>query len=219
MTLKEKKALEKYMKEKDEKKIQDKQAQLFTTRGNHFFRKINNEEVLNNILDWHLEKGNSYHVISFGDIDSLSYLRFIVKQQKISYLVISTWVMNEKDASELYEWLEKGYIKKIDFYVGEIFKGGYRGVYDALVKLCIKFGGRVCIFKNHSKVMSGFGDKFDFVIESSANMNTNPRCENTCITIDEQLALFYKNFYDDVKSFGNDFDKWEKTIIEGEEHE
>lgn len=60
--------------------------------------------------------------------------------------------------------------------------------------------------RNHSKVMVLFGEKFDAVIESSANVNTNPRIENTVITVDSELALWYKNFFDGIKSFERNFD-------------
>lgn len=40
-----------------------------------------------------------------------------------------------------------------------------------------------------------------FVIESSANINTNPRTEQGVITIDRGLVDFYKNYFDKIKSY------------------
>lgn len=34
--------------------------------------------------------------------------------------------------------------------------------------------------------------------------------KNTCITIDKELYLFYKDFFDGIKSFNRDFDEWIK---------
>ncbi len=62
--------------------------------------------------------------------------------------------------------------------------------------------GRIVHFKNHSKIFAGYGDKFYFGIQSSANINTNPRTENACITIDKGIYEFYKDYYDNIKSFG-----------------
>jgi len=45
-------------------------------------------------------------------------------------------------------------------------------------------------------------------IESSANINTNPRTEQTVITVDTGLARFYKDFFDGIKSFERNFDDW-----------
>ena len=52
-----------------------------------------------------------------------------------------------------------------------------------------------------------------FVIESSANVNTNPRTEQTCITIDTGLARFYKEFYDEINNFTKDFDNWKPYTL------
>jgi len=61
--------------------------------------------------------------------------------------------------------------------------------------------GRICIFKNHSKIFAGtYGDK-GFSIQSSANINTNPRTEQACINMSLESALFYKEYFNGVKSF------------------
>ncbi len=61
--------------------------------------------------------------------------------------------------------------------------------------------GRIAVFKNHSKIYAGYGNKFHFGIETSANINTNPRTENGCITISEELFHFYKDYFDKIVSF------------------
>ena len=164
-------------------------------------------------MPWHFEKGASYHCISHGDVDSLTYLRVIVKQQPVEYVLISTWCMAITDVKEVEKWLERKDIGHADFYVGEIFQGSYADVYLYLKKVAERFGSRVCIFRNHAKVMAGFGNAFDFVIESSANVNTNPRTEQTCITIDTGLARFYKEFYDEINIFTKDFDNWKPYTL------
>lgn len=66
--------------------------------------------------------------------------------------------------------------------------------------------------------MAGFGERFDFVIESSANVNTNPRSECTVITIDTELARFYKEeIFDNIQSFNRDFPNWEPYRLKRDE--
>lgn len=164
--------------------------------------RVASEKALDDKLDWHFENGDEYHCISQGDVDSLSYLRFIVKQQKLKYCMISTWVMAEADIAELDDWLTRGFIEKLDVWVGEIF---YKSVaYQQLEEVLRKHGGRIYVFRNHSKVMVGYGERFDFVIESSANVNTNPRTEQTTIIVDSELADFYKEYYTNITPFN----KW-----------
>lgn len=195
-----------------------KKVKASRTKGRHFTKRILSELNLEQVLPWHFEKGAAYHCISWGDVDSLTYLRVIVKQQRLEYVVLSTWCMAITDVKEVEKWLERGDVGRIDFYVGEIFQASYFEVYLALKELVDRYGARVCVFRNHAKVMAGFGDDFDFVIEGSANVNTNPRTEQTCITIDTELAYFYKEFFDDVNSFNQDFENWKPYILKRDRH-
>ena len=58
--------------------------------------------------------------------------------------------------------------------------------------------------RNHSKIFAGYGEKFHFGVQSSANINTNPRTENGCITITKDIFDFYFDYYDGIKSFEKD---------------
>ena len=176
----------------------------------HQARRINSELALEKSLPWHFEPGVSYHCVSFGDVDSLTYLRVIVKQQRIRYAVISTWCMALEDIKEIASWLEAGYIQRIDFFCGEIFRGTYTKEYNEMKELCREYGCKMSIFRNHSKVMLVYGERFNAVIESSANVNTNPRTEQTCITLDDELCDFYLEFFNGIISFEREFDHVEK---------
>jgi hypothetical protein len=57
------------------------------------------------------------------------------------------------------------------------------------------------VFRNHAKIMAVVGERFDCLIESSANVNTNPRSENTVITVDRQLVADYVELFNGIKSF------------------
>ena len=124
--------------------------------------------------------------------------------------------MASEDIREIRSWIEQGYIGRCDFYIGEIFKASYYKQYEELTDLCKKLGGRVCMFRNHAKVMVALGERFDAVIESSANVNTNPRTEQTIVTVDTELALWYKNFFDGIKSFERNFDDVEPFNIDAD---
>ena len=179
-------------------------------KNRHRYRRAFSETELLEVLEHDFEIGASYHCISGGDVDALSYLKHVIRQQDIEYLLFSTWCMAMDDVLQIKEWIDKGRIKRIDAYVGEIFPGTYSKEYDLLKKVVRETGGRVCIFRNHAKIFAGIGDKFAFGVESSANINTNPRTENACITIDKEIFKFYKDFFDNVNSFTKDFKDWEK---------
>lgn len=154
------------------------------------------------------EIGESYHVISHGDIDSLSFLEHILKFYSLDYVLMSTWCMAAEDVAQIESWLRDGKIKRIDAYCGEIFPNQYANIHADLCRVVKPGGGRVCIFRNHSKIFAGIGANVAFAIESSANVNTNPRTEQSAIHMDAALFHFYKDFYDGVKSFIRNFDTW-----------
>lgn len=146
--------------------------------------------------------GESYHCITAGDVDALSYLKVIIRQQRLDYCLFSTWCMAAEDVLQFREWVETGKIKKLDAYVGEIFPRQYQIEWAMLTKLMEETGcGRVAVFKNHSKIFAGYGPKYAFGIQTSANINTNPRAENGCITIGHDIYQFYRDYFDGIKSF------------------
>ena len=140
------------------------------------YRKAYSESTLNEMFKYEeIEKGATYHCISNGDIDSLSYLRFMLRKQKAEKLVLSTWCMSVFDIREIESWIEDGTLKTADLYVGEISPKTYQREYFLLKRLQDEGKLTVKVFRNHSKIMAVKGCEYDFVIESSANVNTKPK--------------------------------------------
>jgi hypothetical protein len=69
--------------------------------------------------------GHSYHFITAGDVDSLSFLKAVLRQQNVTHLLCSTWCMAAEDILQLQQWQDAGKIGTLDLYVGEIFPGSY----------------------------------------------------------------------------------------------
>lgn len=203
----------------ESEEIKKPRTRSTVTKNSQFYRRFTSERAMEETLGWEFEKGTAYHVISSGDIDSLSFLKHILRQQPIEYLTFSTWCMALQDIEEMERYIQLGRIARMDSYVGEIFKGSYGNEYRQLCSLHERHGGRVAIFRNHAKVFCGFGERFDFAIESSANINTNPRTEQTVVTIDTGLALFYKKFFDGIVSFERNFDGWKPYKISRNEED
>lgn len=170
----------------------------------NIYRKAFSETQLLDVLGFDFKEGESYHTISAGDIDLLSFLKCVLRQQNLEHCLFSTWCMAQDDILQIEEWLIAGKIKTMDAYVGEIFKGSYSAEYDLLKPIIKKYNGRFVIFRNHAKIIAGYGDKFYFAVESSANINTNPRTENSCLTIAKGIYDFYKEYYDGIISFEKD---------------
>ena len=166
------------------------------------YRRAFSETQLLDVLGFDFKEGESYHCITAGDVDSLSYLKCVLRQQDLDYCLFSTWCMSADDIMQFEEWLESGKIKRLDAYLGEIFPNSYKMEWKKINQIFEKYKcGRIAVFKNHSKIYAGIGDKFAFGIETSANINTNPRTENGCITIGNDIYNFYKDYFDGIISF------------------
>lgn len=182
-------------------KPKQKRSTVLKRRDANIYRRAFSETQLLDIVDLNFQDGDSYHFITGGDVDSLSYLKLILRQQDLEYCLFSTWCMASEDIYQMEEWLSAGKIKRMDAYLGEIFPNTYKMEYSLIVPIIHKYGGRVAVFRNHAKIYAGYGNKFAFGVESSANINTNPRTENGCITVGQEIYEFYREYFDGIISF------------------
>ena len=152
-----------------------------------------------------LQDHTTYNFITAGDVDSLSYLKVVLNQHDLDYCLLSTWCMAAEDILQVRQWYEKGRIRKLDMYLGEIFPGSYKIEWQMVKKFYQEHpeAGRAAVFKNHSKIYAGcnYDEGFYFGIQTSANINTNPRTEQGSITVDKGLFEFYKDYFDGIRSF------------------
>lgn len=152
-----------------------------------------------------LQDHTTYNFITAGDVDSLSYLKVVLNQHDLDYCLLSTWCMAAEDILQVRQWYEQGRIKKLDMYLGEIFPGSYKIEWQMVQKFYQDHpeAGRAAVFKNHSKIYAGcnYEEGFYFGIQTSANINTNPRTEQGSITVDKGLFEFYKDYFDGIRSF------------------
>lgn len=152
-----------------------------------------------------LQDGHTYNFITAGDVDSLSFLKVVLNQHDLDFMLCTTWCMGAEDILQIQQWWEAGHIKKFDMYMGEIFPGSYKIEWQMVKKFYEEHPdvGRVAVFKNHSKIYAGcnVADGFYFGIQTSANINTNPRTEQGSITVDKGIFDFYKDYFDGINSF------------------
>lgn len=179
-----------------------KRARAMKITNRHLFRRARAESVLAEVLPERLAPGDSWHVISHGDIDSMSYVAHVIKGQPLDYLMISTWVMAAPDVRLLERWVDEQRIGRLDFNFGEHMPAEYGDIYMAASQLAQYTGGTAKIARNHSKValLANFVEGFYCAIEISANVNTNPRIEQTALHCSRELYAFYREFFDGIQT-------------------
>ena len=184
-------------------KVENKSGTSAIRRKNrHLTRRAKSEEVLRSVLPDYVDAGDSYHVMSSGDVDSMSFMTFYMINYKFDDVLISTWVIADSDIDALIDMFRNGRIKKLRLFLGEIYPGSYPAEYSRLLKMREEFDFEIVVARNHSKIMlmGGGNSGMSLVIESSANVNTNPRMEQTAIHNDKGLYEFYSDFFSGVKS-------------------
>lgn len=197
--------------------LREKEAEsrAYRVRARVSARRAAGEERLAQLLPADIADGDAWHVMSSGDVDSMSFVAHLMQHVgAMDYVAFSTWCMAVDDVLRLGRWIDTGQIGRLDAYVGEIFPGSYAREHKALCETVRKCGGRVAVFRNHSKVFLLRSGQRAWVVESSANINTNPRTENTVITADLGLFLHHKGYFDDIRSFARDFDDWTPWEVE-----
>lgn len=169
-------------------------------KNRHLTRRAKSEEVLRSVLPDYVDTGDSYHVMSSGDVDSMSFMTFYMVNYTFDDVLISTWVIADSDIDNLIDLMKNGRIKKLKLCLGEIYPGTYPAEYSRLLNMRDEFNFQMVVARNHSKIMLMKNSDMDLVIESSANVNTNPRMEQTAIHNDKGLYDFYNDFFAGVKS-------------------
>ena len=83
-------------------------------RDKNIYRKAFSETQLLDVLGFNFKEGESYHTISAGDVDALSFLKCVLRQQDLEHCLFSTWCMAQDDILQIGEWLKAGKIKTMD---------------------------------------------------------------------------------------------------------
>lgn len=179
------------------------EARATRRHSRHTLRRAKAEADLADMLPARFAAGDSWHVISHGNIDALSYLRHaLAGVTHFDFVLLSTWCITTEDMIELQAWLDTGRIDELTLAVGEIVPSQYTDEHALALKFVETYGARLIIARNHSKVIlaSNHADDYHLVMEGSANVNTNPRVEQTAIHCDRALLEFYRNFYHGLRS-------------------
>jgi hypothetical protein len=179
------------------------QARAAKRQSRHELRRATAEKQLAEILPARFTEGESWHVISHGDIDALSYLRHALQAvSHFDFVLLSTWCIAGPDLTELQGWVDSGRIDQLTLAVGEIFPSQYGDEYEQACNMADNYGVRLIVSRNHSKVIlaSNEAEGYQLVMEGSANVNTNPRIEQTAIHRSADLLAFYRDFYHGLRS-------------------
>lgn len=182
------------------------QAQFKTVRRKTALTTISNEDEvrrangvveLNRLMTERPTPGRSIHILTGGNVDLLSHLMWLLQfWPKVRRVFLSAWAISGVDILKCKQYLEQGTIGTLELLLGDIFPSKYKMEWAKLMEM-YDAGVITNIFNSsiHSKVMLiDVDDQTKIVIESSANCNMNPRVEQSCVTVSDELFRFYDTY-------------------------
>lgn len=165
-------------------------------------RRVDSDETLGELIPAQIDPGDSWHILSTGDIDVLSLLRHLLAGAgHFDYVLMTTWRINREDLEQIDAWLNAGKIEEWHLLIDQRFGRLAPDEYQLSRRMVADFGGSVTTCLNHSKVTLCSNEAANtwLVVESSANVNTNRRLEQSAIHHSRPLFDFYREAFDGIR--------------------
>ena len=89
------------------------EAKTIKIRSRHLYRRLMGERRIEDVLPLEVAPGDCFHVISGGDVDSFSFLMWILRMQKVRRLLCSTWCIAAVDVQEFHRQIVLGRIGRL----------------------------------------------------------------------------------------------------------
>lgn len=143
-----------------------------------------------------------------GGLASITFIKYVADRFKIEELTASTLRIGEKQFRYLVAMKNAGKLDKARFFVSTMQKEldtrniqarkkyNYFSYYE---KSCEKAGWKNIVVNNHSKIILMRTEKHHFVLETSSNLNENPKIEQYSFSDDKELYDFYYGFFDELE--------------------
>jgi len=168
------------------------------------FNIIKGTREIENYIQELPKENEIFKFISTGGFSTICFIKFISNIAKINSLCVSTLRVGKKELKMLDYLYKQNKIGKVSFIVGSLMsndsvKVKKYGYYEDLEKVCKTNGWTVIPAKNHSKVLLFDTKEGKFVIETSSNLNENPKIEQFSFEKSEELYNFYKQIFDSAE--------------------
>lgn len=189
--------------------ISDNVATKIRKRSKKSFILPTSVKELNQLLNGALPEEDVFKIISLnGGLASITFIKYVADRFDIQELTASTLRIGEKQFRYLIALKNAGKLDKARFFVSTMQKElDTRNVnarkqynyYNYYARSCEKAEWKNIIVNNHSKIILMRTEKHYFVLETSSNLNENPKIEQYSFSDDKELYEFYYGFFDELE--------------------
>lgn len=148
-----------------------------------------------------------YKFILDGNFSSISFIVRVANETVINQLYASSLRIGKKQMQVIDSLHKSGRINQCHFAVGTIMEndsdvGKRYKYYDNFKGVCDKNGWKYATVNNHSKIILFDTDSGKYVLETSSNLNDNPKIEQFSFEKDDEMFDFYQSNFERWESDG-----------------
>ena len=150
-------------------------------------------------------KQECYKMLSVGGgYSSIGLIKYIAENEVINEMYVSTFRIGRKQFDVITELKDKGKLGKCAFVTSQtqqkvdcamIYNGTTYNYYEYICEKCKEYGWVLKAYDNHSKLILMRTDKNYYVVETSSNLNENPKMEQFSFENDKSLYEWYKKLF------------------------
>lgn len=151
-------------------------------------------ERLGTVLGGALPVREVYKCVSkAGGFSAIAFILYVGATEPIKQLYVSSLRVGKREIYALDEMHGMGQLEQAHFLTGNVMRrNGEYNYADVMDDICAVNGWTVERGHNHSKIILMQTEKNWYVVETSANLNTNPQMEQFSFENNVHLFRFYK---------------------------
>lgn len=165
---------------------------------------IDNETRQLSALIQEFDKTKVYKFLSVkGGFASINFIDYVAGLEVIQELTVCTLAVGKAQIERLENLKQRKRLKNANFIVSTIFKQRGElvdkyGYYDAFQEICDRNKWRYKLTNNHAKIILMRTAQNFYVLETSSNLNENPKIEQFSFETSKELYEFYYRFCDEL---------------------
>lgn len=139
-----------------------------------------------------------------GGIASLTFIKLVADVEPIEELTASTLRIGEKQFQYLETLAKSKKLGKVRFFTSNMqanldTKNAKYNYLSRFENACKKYNWNVFVVNNHSKIILMSTKSGHYVLETSSNLNENPKIEQYSFENNKELYDFYYGFFDKLE--------------------
>ena len=142
-----------------------------------------------------IKKGMCEFTFSNGSFSLIDVIDYLLEKTGKANIDVSSWVASYASINHIIDFLEEQKINNMRFLMDSGFKRTRKELYQHIQKW---YPGKTALTSIHAKFVIIYNEEYNFVVETSANLNKNNRLESFRITEDKTYCDFFRKTFNDI---------------------